>query len=100
MKLGKISSHARVKMRQQGISEAALQNLLASGRVEQDHLGGMIVYFEQAARARSECLERCHDSYAVMDCHGEIITVGSRCSRIRRHYETAPRGRGRPEGLL
>jgi hypothetical protein len=85
MKLGKISSHARVKMRQWGISEAALQGLLASGRVEQDQLGGKIVYFEQAARARSECLGWCRDSYAVMDRHGEIITVGSRYSRIRRH---------------
>ncbi len=85
MKLGKISSHARVKMRQWGISEAALQSLLASGRVEQDQLGGKIVYFEPAARARNECLERCRDSYAVMDRHGEIITVGSRYSRIRRH---------------
>ncbi|MBZ0104683.1 MAG: DUF4258 domain-containing protein [Sulfuricella denitrificans] len=85
MKLGKISSHARVKMRQWGISEAALQNLLAGGRVEQDHVGGKIVYFDQQVRARSEFPERCRDSYAVMDCHGEIITVGSRFSRIRRH---------------
>ncbi len=87
MKLGKISSHARVKMRQWGISEAALQGLLAGGRVEQDHLGGKIVYFDQEAlaRPRAECLERCRDSYAVMDRHGEIITVGSRFSRVRGH---------------
>ena len=85
MKLGKISSHARVKMRQWGISEAALQSFLAGGRVEQDHLGGKIVYFACGERARSECFERCRDSYAVMDQHGEIITVGSRFSRVRRH---------------
>ncbi|MDP2963246.1 MAG: hypothetical protein Q8N54_10855 [Sulfurimicrobium sp.] len=87
MKLGKISSHARVKMRQWGISEAALQGLLAGGRVEQDHLGGKIVYFAHDARTRfrAECFEQGHDSYAVMDSHGEIITMGSRFSRIRRH---------------
>lgn len=84
MKLGKISSHARVKMRQRGISEAALQSLLAGGRVEQDHLGGRIIYFdhEEHGRARPEWRR---DAYAVMDRHGEIITVGSRFSRIRGH---------------
>lgn len=91
MKLGKISSHARVKMRQWGISEDTLQNLLAFGRVEQDPLGGRIVYFDHATRARPRAdfppchLERCRDSYAVMDRHGEIITVGSRFSRVRAH---------------
>ncbi|MBU0592132.1 MAG: DUF4258 domain-containing protein [Gammaproteobacteria bacterium] len=91
MKLGKISSHARVKMRQRGITEAALQRLLASGRVEQDHLGGKIVYFDHEERARPEAEfqlcspERSRDAYAVMDCHGEIITVGSRFSRVRKH---------------
>lgn len=91
MKLGRISSHARVKMRQRGISEAALQTLLACGRVEHDQLGGKIVYFDQSERAWPKAefllrgLERCRDSYAVMDRHGEIITVGSRFSRIRGH---------------
>ena len=87
MKLGKISSHARVKMRQWGISETALQGMLERGRVEQDHLGGKIVYFDhvECVRPRPECLAQCRDSYAVMDRHGEIITVGSRYSRIRRH---------------
>lgn len=91
MKLGKISSHARVKMRQWGISEMALQGMLDSGRVEQDQLGGKIVYFNHEERARMQAafprghIERCHDSFAVMDCHGEIITVGSRFSRVRKH---------------
>jgi hypothetical protein len=87
MKLGKISSHARVKMRQRGISEAALQSLLAGGRVEQDRLGGKVIYFdhEERARPRAECLQPFLDAYAVLDRHGEIITVGSRFSRIRGH---------------
>ncbi|MFA5241556.1 MAG: hypothetical protein WC029_05520 [Sulfuricella sp.] len=87
MKLGKISSHARVKMRQRGISEAALQDMLERGRVEQDHLGGMIVYFdhEECVRPHPERLAQRSDSYAVMDRHGEIITVGSHFSRIRGH---------------
>ncbi|PWB48047.1 MAG: hypothetical protein C3F18_11850 [Nitrosomonadales bacterium] len=87
MKLGRISSHARVKMRQRGISEAALQSLLAGGRVVQDRLGGKIIYFdhEERARPQPECPERCNNSYAVMDRHGEIITVGSRFSRVRGH---------------
>lgn len=85
MKLGKISSHARMKLRQWGISEGALEGLLACGRVELDHLGGKIVYFGQGMNARAESTVCCRDSYAVMDRHGEIITVGSRFSRIRRH---------------
>ncbi len=91
MKLGKISSHARVKMRQRGISEAALQRLLASGRVEQDQLGGKIVYFDHEARALPQTgialssIEHRLDLFAIMDCHGEIITVGSRFSRVRNH---------------
>lgn len=91
MKLGRISSHARVKMRQRGISEAVLQHLLACGRVEHDRLGGRIVYFvndecnPSQDAAMPHGIDRCRDSYAVLDRHGEIITVGNRFSRIRGH---------------
>jgi hypothetical protein len=91
MKLGRISSHARVKMRQRGISEAMLRNLLACGREEQDQLGGRIIYFDHQTGAApsneypSRDIERWRDSFAVLDRHGEIITVGRRFSRIRGH---------------
>ena len=85
MKLGIISSHARVKMRQQGISEAALQGLLDGGRTEPDSLGGKIIYFDHEICGQSRVKITSGDCFAILDRDGEIITVGSRFSRVRRH---------------
>jgi hypothetical protein len=77
MKLGRISSHARIKMKRQGMSEAALEGLLENGRVEYDGVGGRIVYLDPAPtglRARTE-----RHAYAVLDGAGEVITIG--CGR-------------------
>lgn len=81
MKLGIISSHARLCMRRSGISEQALHNLLASGRVEHGDHGGKIVHFDTASKT---CAALAGMYYAVLDSHGEIITIGRRFSHVRR----------------
>lgn len=80
MKLGIISSHARMRMRRTGISEQALHDFLTSGQVEHDHHGGSIIYFDTAGTTQPGPA-RTH--YAVLDSHGEIITIGQRFSRVR-----------------
>ena len=85
MKLGRISSHARLKMKRQGITEAALQGLIENGREERDGCGGRIVHFDvgetagPAAQAHLACRL---GAYAVLDRHGEVITV--RCRKAGR----------------
>lgn len=91
MKLGRISSHARIRMKQRGISQAMLECLLKHGRKEHDHHGGMVVYFDKTSTclAASEqplpAIERFRNTYAVVDGDGEVITVGRRFKRIRHH---------------
>lgn len=86
-----LTDHARIRMRQWAIPPLAVEALLAFGRGEHDHRGGTIVYFDKAARRRLErdrldrALEHCLDAYAVVASTGEIITVGHRDRRIRRH---------------
>jgi hypothetical protein len=86
-----LTYHARVRMRQRAIPPLAVEALLAFGRGEHDHRGGTIVYFDKAARRRLErerldrALEHRLDAYAVVASTGEIITVGHRDRRIRRH---------------
>ena len=90
-----LTDHARARMRQRAIPPLAVEALLAYGRSEHDHHGGTILFFDKAARRRLErerpdrtllrALEHCLDAYAVMAGTGEIITVGHRDRRIRRH---------------
>lgn len=97
-----LTVHARAGMRQRAIPPLAVEALLAYGRVEHDHHGGIILFFDKAARWRLErerldrALEHCLDAYAVVAGTGEIITVGHRVRRIRRH-RAAPLHR-RPPG--
>ncbi|MDD5240845.1 MAG: DUF4258 domain-containing protein [Sulfuricella sp.] len=91
MKLGKVSSHARIRMSQRGLSLQALETLLEYGRVEYDHHGGKVVYLNNAGKAMlarilpAGQLDRWTDMYAVLDTQNEVITVGHRTRRILRH---------------
>jgi hypothetical protein len=83
MKLGKISSHARIRMRRQGMTEAVLQGMLESGRVEQGCHGDKTVYFDSQSVATQAAVNRkaansspFYGAYAVLDKDGEVITVG------------------------
>ena len=88
--LRRISSHARMRMKQRGITQRHLELLLAYGEIQHDRHGGRIVFFNRAARRRvsEECvpagLDCCADAYAVLDREGEVITVGHRYRRLWR----------------
>ena len=91
MKLGRISSHARIRMNQRGLSIQALEALLEYGRFEYDRHGGKIVTLNQAGRnllaqvLPAGQLDHCADLYAVLDAHNEVITVGQRSRRLCPH---------------
>lgn len=99
MKLGRISSHARIKMRRQGMTEAALQRMLESGRVEYGGQGDNTVYFDLsfvAEQTDSENRKTANSSlfygaYAVLDKNGEVITVGRPHWRGRAERQGKPR---------
>ena len=82
MKLGRISSHARVRMNQRGLPLQALETLFEYGRVEYDRHGGKIVSLNKAGRNMlSKVLPAGQvddwiEMYAVLDAQNEVITVG------------------------
>ena len=90
MKLGIVSSHARMSMKRRGIPPQALETLFAYGRVAQAPHGSRVVYFGSVGRAAltktlpANQIERWADMYAVLDPQNEVITVGYRTNRIRR----------------
>lgn len=78
-------------MKRRGIPPLALETLFAYGRVEHAPHGSRVVVLNSAGRAvlaRSLApgqISRWADMYAVVDAHNEVITVGYRSNRIRRH---------------
>ena len=78
MKLGKISPLAFSRMKQRGISIAALNDLLARGQVEKQLDGAAIVYLDSPDHAPSWAQRPQPRLYAVMDAAGEVLTVEKR----------------------
>ncbi len=86
-----LSHHARARMQQRGIPSEHVERLLAFGCEVHDRRGVVIVYFDHAARRRSERagglprneLDRLADMYLVM-AGGVVATVGHRYRRLRR----------------
>ncbi|MBE7422764.1 MAG: hypothetical protein HS110_10115 [Zoogloeaceae bacterium] len=81
-------------MQQRAIPGNVVELLVAYGKEEHDHHGGMVLYFDKMARHRLArdfkarklgFLDRYQDAYAVVSLDGEIITVGHRDKRIRKH---------------
>ena len=91
MKLGRISSHARIRMNQRGLPIQALETLLEYGRFEYDHHGGKVVTLNKAGKAMlsrvlpASLIDHWADMYAVLDMQNEVITIGHRSKRISRH---------------
>ncbi len=86
-----LTRHAQARMRQRGIGAEALDCILDYGREAFDHHGGVVLYFDKAARRRlaraaagRKDLERVARCYAVLSTDGDIITVGHRRRRINR----------------
>ena len=86
-----LSRHAAARMQQRGIPSAHIEQLLAFGREMHDRHGGVIVFFDRAARRRAERagaasgheLDRLFGMYAVVTA-GVVATVGHRYRRVRR----------------
>ena len=85
--LAPLTSHARVRMQQRGISPAALDVLLEYGREAHDHRGCLIVRFDKRSRRRAaralghelfRRVERHLGAYAVIGPDDAVVTVGHR----------------------
>jgi len=78
MKLGKISPLAFSRMKQRGISIAALNDLLARGQVERQFDGAQVVYLDSPAPNPSWTSRPTPRLYAVVDAAGDVLTVERR----------------------
>lgn len=86
-----LTHHAQARMQQRAIRAETLERLLEFGREAFDHHGGVVLYFDKAARRRlsrvapgAKDLERLARCYAVLSPGGEVVTVGHRQRRIPR----------------
>ena len=86
-----LSTHARVRMQQRGISPKALELLLELGETSPAPGGGQVIFVERADRQelgrrgkRIRERDRLKRLYAVTDGSGTIVTVGHRYRRIAR----------------
>jgi hypothetical protein len=87
-----LSTHARRRMQQRGISAAALDALLDFGRSTRAGRGRELVFFDHEARerlSRAKVLPageetRVCGSYAIIESDGTVITVGHRFRRVPR----------------
>ncbi|MCA1979410.1 MAG: hypothetical protein LDL19_09260 [Thiobacillus sp.] len=78
MKLGKISPLAFSRMKQRGISIAALDGLLARGKVECQLDGARIVYLDDPLPSPTWAGRPQPRLYAVLDAAGDVLTVERR----------------------
>ena len=78
MKLGKISPLAFSRMKQRGISIAALNDLLARGQVEQQLDGAQVIYLDTPTPGPSWAGRPQPRLYAVVDAAGDVLTVEKR----------------------
>lgn len=83
MKLGKISSLAFSRMKQCGLSIAALDDLLTRGQAERQFDGAQIIYLDTPAPAPTWTGRPQPRLYAVLDAAGDVLTVEKRV-RLRR----------------
>ena len=89
-----MTQHAVVRMQQRGIPPFVVECLLDHGRVQHDHHGGRILFFDKASWRRiKRCgkkmslakLSKYRKAYAVLTSDGLVLTLGHRYKRIRRH---------------
>jgi hypothetical protein len=78
MKLGKISPLAFGRMKQRGISIAALNDLLAHGQVERQLDGAQVIYLDSPQPGPCWAGRPQPRLYAVLDAAGEVLTVERR----------------------
>ena len=86
-----LSTHARVRMQQRGISPEALEILFELGEASPAPGGGQVIFLERADRQelgrRGKHIrerDRLKRLYAVTDESGTIVTVGHRYRPVAR----------------
>jgi hypothetical protein len=86
-----LSTHARVRMQQRGISSEALELLLDLGRTVRAPGGQHLVFIEHSRRKelgdrgkRIRERDRLKRLYAITDDQGAVVTVGHRFRRLAR----------------
>jgi len=78
MKLGKISPLAFSRMKQRGISIAALHDLLARGQAERQCDGAQVIYLDSPLPSLNWAGRPQPRLYAVLDARGDVLTVERR----------------------
>lgn len=78
MKLGKISPFAYGRMKQRGISIAALNDLLSRGQAERQFDGAQVIYLDDPAPTPNRAGRPQPRLYAVVDAAGDVLTVEKR----------------------
>ena len=88
-----LTKHAATRMQQRGVPPVIIDWLQEFGAEEHDKHGGVIRYFDKAAKRRLEQsigrpvvrrMQDLLDAYLV-EADGRVVTVGHRHARIRRH---------------
>lgn len=88
-----LTRHAQVRSQQRGIPPIVIDLILQFGSQESAGDGASKLFFDKAARRRLQSyagtlapmLDEHLDAYAVVSQDNQIITVGHRIERIRRH---------------
>jgi len=88
-----LTRHAATRMQQRGVPPIIIDWLQVFGAEEHDKHGGVIRYFDKAARRRLEqsigrpVVRRMQDLLGayLVEADGRVVTVGHRHARIRRH---------------
>jgi hypothetical protein len=86
-----LTTHARVRMQQRGISPEALELLFELGEIAPAPGGRQLLFLQRAHRKelgqrakRIRERDRLKRLYAVTDEHGSVVTVGHRYRRFAR----------------
>lgn len=88
-----LTKHAHIRSQQRAIPPLMIDLLLQLGATEKAVGGVCKIFFDKASRRRVQAyagplaslLEQHLDIYAVVGNNSEVITVGYRSERIRRH---------------
>jgi hypothetical protein len=88
-----LTKHAHIRSQQRSISPLMIDLLLQLGTTEKTFGGATKVFFDKVSRRRvyayagplASLIEQHLDIYAVVGDDCQIITVGHRNERIRRH---------------
>ncbi len=88
-----MTKHAQIRSQQRGIPPVMVDLLLQFGATESAGDGANKMFFDKSARRKVESyfgplaplINKHLDMYAVVGADDQIITVGHRLERIRRH---------------